>query len=339
VSEKTLKILVGALLVAVILWGGVTLVSRWTGGGPTAAPALANIFQGARADSVTAVRITGPKDSVNLERKGTRWTVNDFATDSGMVSDFFTTLRNTKVGDLVSTNPANQAAMGISKDSAWTLTFDLGGKARTLLVGKTGPRYATAYVRLPGQDRVYLADGNLRSEVTRPVDDWRNKRIVAVDTAAVHRLEVERDGESYTLVRSDSTWTLAGGEAVDKTAVHDILDELSGLQAAGYFEKGDTLANSPEGARVLALSASGDTLGQVTLGSGKADRWARTPGDSVTYRLAGWRVDRLVPERKTVVSVAKKAAAVPTAKGKPVASTAKKKASTAKKKVGLTPRT
>jgi hypothetical protein len=332
VSAKTLKILVGILLGAIILWGGVTLVSRWTGGGPTAAPALADVFQGARADSVTAVRITGPRDSVSLERKGTRWTVNDFATDSGMVSDFFSTLRNTKIGDLVSTNPANQAAMGVSKDSAWTLSFDLGGKAHTLLVGKTGPRYATAYVRLPGQDRVYLANGNLRSELTRPVADWRNKRIVALDTASVHRIEVERDGKSYTLVRSDSTWTLAGGEAVDKTAVHDILDELSGLQAAGFLEKGDTLAESPEGAHLLALSASGDTLGQVTLGSGEADRWARTPGDSVTYRLAGWRVDRLVPERKTVVSVAKKAGGVTTAKRKPAASTAKKKER-------LTPRT
>jgi len=332
VSEKTLKALVVILLGAVILWGGVTLVSRWTGGGPTAAPALADVFQAAKADSVTAVRITGPKDSVSLERKGTKWTVNDFATDSGMVSDFFSTLRNTKIGELVSTNPANQAAMGVSKDSAWTLSFDVGGKAHTLLVGKTGPRYATAYVRLPGQDRVYLANGNLRSEVTRPVADWRNKRIVALDTASVHRIEVERDGKSYTLLRSDSTWTLAGGEAVDKTAVHDILDELSGLQAAGFVEKGDTLAKSPEGAHVLALSASGDTLGQVTLGSGKADRWARTPGDSVTYRLAGWRVDRLVPERKTVVSVAKKAGGVTTAKRKPAASTAKKKER-------LTPRT
>jgi hypothetical protein len=306
VSEKTLKILVWTLLLAVVLWGGLTLVSRWTGGGPTAAPALADFFQGAKADSVATVRITGPKDSVTLERTGARWSVNAFAADSSTVANFFSTLGNTKIGDLVSTNPANQAAMGISKDSAWTLSFDLGGKAHTLLVGKSGPRYATAYVRLPGQDRVYLANGNLRSEVTRPANGWRNKRIVAVDTASVHRLEIERDGKSYALVRADSTWTLVGGEPVAKTAVHDILDELSGLQAAGFMEEGDTLAATPEGAHVLALSASGDTLGQVTLGSGKAERWARTPGDSVTYRLAGWRVDRLVPERKTVVSVAKK---------------------------------
>ena len=41
------------------------------------------------------------------------------------------------------------------------------------------------------------------------------------------------------------------------------------------------------------------------MGSGEADRWARTPGDSVTYRLAGWRVDRVVPKRESVVEVKK----------------------------------
>lgn len=301
-SAKTLKILVWVLVIALALWGGVTLVSRWTGGGPTAAPALADLLQRARADSVSLVRLEGPDDSVVLRRTGKKWTVNGLATDSTIVANFFSTLNNTKIGALVSTNPANQAAMGVSKDSAWTLAFDLAGKTHTLLVGKTGPRYGTAYVRLPNQDRVYLANGNLHSEVTRRRDGWRNKRIVSVDTSAVHRVEIRRDGHAYTLVRADSTWTLAGGGAADQTAVQDILEELSGLQASGFIEKGDSLGKRPEGAHIVALSASGDTLGQLSLGSGKGARWARTPGDSVTYRLAAWHVDRLVPERKNVVA-------------------------------------
>ena len=305
-SEKTLKLLVGVLVVALVLWGGVTLVSHWSGGGPVAAPALADIFDGATPDSVTQVRFKRQDDSLTLTRTGTKWSVDGFATDSGAVARFFTALKDAKIGDLVSTNPANQASMGISDDSAWTLSFDVGGKTRTLLVGKSGPRYNTAYVRLPGKDQVYLADGTLGTEVKRARDQWRNKRIVAMDTAAVHRVEVTRDDTSYTLVRADSSWTLAGGEAVNQTPVKDILSELSGLQALGFLYPGDSLAARPEGGHVLALSASGDTLGQVTLGSGDGDRWARTPGDSVTYRLAGWRVDRVAPKRGTVVEVKKK---------------------------------
>ena len=36
----------------------------------------------------------------------------------------------------------------------------------------------------------------------------------------------------------------------------------------------------------------------IVLGSGKADRWARTPGDSVTSRLAGWRNSRRLTLKK-----------------------------------------
>ncbi len=303
-SEKTLKMLLGVLVVALALWGVVTLVSRWSEAGSTGAPELAGIFLRADADSVTSVRISGPGDTLTLARAGqtgAKWTVNGLATDSETVARFFATLQDTRIGDLVSTNPANQASMGLSRDSAWTLSLEAGGKTRTILVGKTGPSYSTAYVRLPGKNQVYLARGNLRPNVTRELNDWRNKRIVEVDTAAVHRLEVERDGRSYAVVRKDSTWTMANGDSVRAAAVRNILQELAGLQAAGFLAETDSMATRPEGAHVLALSASGDTVGQVTLGSGTSDRWARTPGDSVTYRVAAWRVDRLVPAEGSVV--------------------------------------
>jgi Domain of unknown function (DUF4340) len=302
-TEKTLRLLVGALVLAVALWGGVTLASGWGGHGTAAPPALAEFFKGATADSVTAARFQGPRDTLTLAHQEGPWTVDGLPADSGTVARFFATLTATKVGDLVSTNPANHASMGVDADSAWTVQLDVGSAKRTLLVGKSGPRYNTAYVRLPDHDQVYLAEGELRADVTRALDDWRNKRIVAVDTAAVHRIEVDRDGKSYALVRADSSWSLEGGEGVDKTAVSDILAELSDLRAAGFYQASDSTAEREAGGHVLALSASGDTLASVTLGSGDSDRWARAPGDSIIYRLAGWRVDRVAPKRDAVTGV------------------------------------
>jgi hypothetical protein len=76
--------------------------------------------------------------------------------------------------------------------------------------------------------------------------------------------------------------------------VQSLLSELARLDATGFYLETDTLA--PRAARIRALSAAGDTLAVLEVGSGDEDRWIRALGDSIVYRLASWRVGRLLPD-------------------------------------------
>ena len=129
------------------------------------------------------------------------------------------------------------------------MELELAGGPRSILVGSPGSRYGTAFVRLPDEDEVYLLTGNLRSQVTRPLDDWRNKRVASVDTTAVWRIEVERDEGGFSLERADSLWVLEGGTNANLSSVRGILGEMARLDASGFHEEGDSLpagkANPP----------------------------------------------------------------------------------------------
>lgn len=298
-SASTLKKLVLALVVVVLLWGGVTVLSGK--GGPEAPSGeIAGVFDGLTAGSVSAVHMTRDADTVTLRREGSGWRVNGWDADSAAVAGLFATLADTHIGDLAATNPANHARMGVSEDSAWTVAFDENGGSRTLLVGARGPRYGTAYVRLPGEDEVYLAEGDLRARMDRSVTDWRNKRLVAVDTAEVARIEVDRGDAPYTLVRADSTWTLEGGAQADSSTVNAVLDALANVRADGFAVQGDSIASLPEEIALRAFSPTGDTLAALSFGEGSGTRWARARGDSILYTLSGWRVDRMAPTREKV---------------------------------------
>ncbi len=202
------------------------------------------------------------------------------------------------VARLVARNPDNHARMGLALDSAFSLSFEVIKESRTILIGNPGPSFTDSFVRRPDSDGAYLLTGDLRSHVTRSLSDWRDKRVVVIDTARVARIELSVPGDSYSLMRENSTWTLAGAAAAEQGAVQGVLQELATLRASGVIEEGDSLAVMPPAMSIAALAEAGDTLAVIRLGEGEADRWVRARGNDTVFRLPSFRVDRLVPSRE-----------------------------------------
>lgn len=298
-SDRTLKLLVGALAVAVALWAVASLISG--GGGAIGATGeAARFFEGVDSSSIESLRMDGPTGAVELTRAAGGWRVNGWEAGPSTVDRFLTALAEAEIGDLAATNPANHARMGVSADSAVTLELRTDGGSRTLLVGDQGPRFGTAYGRLPDRDEVYVIEGDIRGHVRRGVDEWRDTEILAVDTASVARVEIERDGDAYALVRGDSVWTFEGGDPVDPLQARNVLTELASMIAAGFLTEGDSIYRLPQGGSSIAYAADGSVLAEVTVGTGDGERWVRAAGDSVVYRLSTFRVGRLVPTRETL---------------------------------------
>jgi hypothetical protein len=297
VSDRTLKILILALVVVAALWGLASLLGGpSSGGGAEGSGEMAELLEGVSGETVSRVRFMGPDDTITLRRESPEWRVNGFRADSATLARFWDELEEASVGDLMAANPENHARMGVSADSARVLEMELEGQTRTLLVGNQGPRFGTAFVRLPDADEVFLLRGNIRPSLTRSLDDWRNKRMAAVDTARVQTIRVQRQEESYTLIRTDTVWSLAdGGEEADAPTVRTLLGQLARLQATGFQEPQDTLPD--RAVSLTALDAPGDTLLHLELGGGEGERWARVTGDSILYRFPSWRVSQVAPPR------------------------------------------
>ncbi len=296
-SERTLKRLLGVLAVVVVVWAGVTFLSG-RAGKPAGSAAVTAFFDGLTPGAVSAVHIEGPVDTVDLQQKSGVWTIHGQATDSAAVARLWSDVKSATVRDLVASNPENYARLGVAADSTWKVTFDVSGGSRTIYVGGAGPTYTTAYVRLPDEDAVYTLDGGLRSAVVRDADDWRNKKVVSIDSSSVVHLAVDRGGHRYQLVRKDSTWTFQGGGVADTAVVRNMLSELTDLRASGFYHQGDSLA--ARAGSLVALNGVGDTLTALTAGGGEGNRWLRARGDSTTYEVAGYRVDRVMPTLATV---------------------------------------
>jgi hypothetical protein len=78
------------------------------------------------------------------------------------------------------------------------------------------------------------------------------------------------------------------------------MSELASLLAVGFLEEGDSLEVMDQGAITTAYDQSGNVLAIVTIGTGDSDRWARSAGDEVIYRIGLYRVDRIAPKLESI---------------------------------------
>lgn len=103
--------------------------------------------------------MNGPDYNSELSGGVDDWAVNGYQADSATVFRFWAAMLTLDVGDLAASNPDNHDRMGVSAAAGWSIEFDLDGATKTMLVGDTGPRSSTNYVRLPDEDEVYILEG------------------------------------------------------------------------------------------------------------------------------------------------------------------------------------
>ena len=117
-----------------------------------------------------------------------------------------------------------------------TLRDGVGGVLADLVVGKARPRSANihragVYIRLPGGERAWLAEGTL--DVHRDATGWSDREIVDIDARSVRSVTVRhQDGEVVDLHRAepdDRNLTLRNLPAGAAVAHQHQIDFMAGL--------------------------------------------------------------------------------------------------------------
>jgi Domain of unknown function (DUF4340) len=294
-NEKTLKSIVTTFLVLLVLWGASYGLGSMRKGGPALGAGVSDVLQDLGPATVTGITIQGPTGETTLMASdGDAWTVNGYPADGEALSRVWGALSEVEVGSIVATNPANHARMGVSSDSAWTVAFTTATGAHTILIGKSGSVFSTAYLRLPDQDEVVLITGDLRESLARPPGDWRDKTILTVDTTRIARIVVDRDGGDRTmLLRGDSTWTVAGAPVRQRT-ITDFMSEVAKITASGFLDEGTDVFTGND--RVLRVEdPEGATLAQIRFVGNGTTQHALLPEGDVIFEIPNWRVERLTP--------------------------------------------
>lgn len=283
----------GLALTALLVLYGLSFVLRGGGGGSEGTE-VSGALTDMAASLENGVTIHRADGAVQLSHDGGGWRVNGFPADSFAVERFRDVLTTVSVGSLAARNPSNHSRLEVTDQAAIRVESHEG---TALLVGKAGPQIRSAFVRLQETPETYLVSGGLRGALDRSELDWREKTMLTVDPTVVHEITLIRNNEQTTLTRSEAGWT-AGGAFADSAAITAILEELSNLEATGFSPDGEPQV--PVTRSLVARDSQGAVVADVSIGDNENTPQVTTSGSDVVFHIPTWRVDRLVPRRRTL---------------------------------------
>ena len=203
------------------------------------------------ASQVTSLILEKKEGAIKFTRKDKQWFLTDkeYPADQALVDSMLDTLRTLKLSALVSEkqdlkryelNDENRILVKAMKEEDSVFEF---------VVGKTAPTQNHSFVMIKNDKNIYQANGNLKSNFDRMVEDFRDKKVMEFKEASLKKVMLEKDGKSRTLIPQEvkketekdkgktmAIWTSEDGASVDNQAVSTLLSTLTFLKCQKYLD-------------------------------------------------------------------------------------------------------
>ena len=187
-------------------------------------------FDGGEVTAITIERSGGP---VTIRREDDGWLVTpgDYPADTLVVGVMQNTLANLAVTDVVSVTD-DPARYDLDDERRVRVTVEGGaGTLRVLDVGRRAATFGHTFVRIPGDERILQAGGELRGLFDRDLDSFRDHSVLTFDPASITEITVTRELPDQVAQTVRVGRTLLGWERVgDGVAVEPQASELDPLR-------------------------------------------------------------------------------------------------------------
>lgn len=198
-------------------------------------------------DNPDAIIITNSnKDTTTLVKDGDNWFINDkkFPADINSVNGILSDIKNIRSLGVVS-HDSKDSRYGFDSASAIEVTLKKEGKElRTVKIGKVSATGQQSYILLDASKDVLLASGNLTSNVSKSVEDLRDKNVYSVNVSDILKVDVTNNKEKYQLAKTGepAIWTLssinnaATEVKVDTEKVNNWISNLTNLRVQSFAD-------------------------------------------------------------------------------------------------------
>ena len=116
------------------------------------------------------------------------------------------------------------------------VTFAGGGKSTEVLFGKDAAVEGRLYARLENSNTVHVIGHDLKNQVTKKADDFRDHRLTNIATTQVGKLTVKSAAGEIELAKKDQHWALAKPLKArgDDQKINDLISRVANAQVSSF---------------------------------------------------------------------------------------------------------
>jgi hypothetical protein len=230
------------------------------------------LLPGVSAQKIDGVEITeSGVTTVLLRRAASGWETPRGTTEgtapkaypvsADRVATFLRTVAGLRRTSQVTSDPQHLGELGLGSEGSRTLVLhQAGAPDAALQVGKRGPAGDADYVRVRGEDRVYLARGTLSFFLSQKLPYWYELHVLPDDVQGTTISEITVSGAletlqgGYTLRRVSADkldqWTV-GESPADRVTAGAMASSLANLEGVDFAESGSGRTGGGEAGRLV----------------------------------------------------------------------------------------
>lgn len=192
------------------------------------------------SDKLTRVELSSAKGQMEFGKNNQNdWEIlkpGPYRADNSQVQELVTDLSSAKMDLSDGFDPKKASADFYNGKRAGTVKVTDSSGTQTLELRKDGEDYYAKSSAVPG---IYKLSGQLGSEMDKPVDYFRNKKIFGFGFNDPNKIEVRQGSKSQTYVRSGTDWK-RDGKTLDAASVQALIDDLRDLTSTKFLTSGFT---------------------------------------------------------------------------------------------------
>ena len=236
--KNTLLLLVAALAIL----GFIQFYEKGLPTSPQSAERSGRVVQFER-DKISAITIKNTETTIELRKtKDGAWMmekpVKDRA-DSMAVSQLFTTAEALKsealASDAKGASKEQLKEFGVANPET-RLTFGGGDKPVELLFGKDAAVEGKLYIRLNDSNVVHVISTDLKTQVTKKTDEFRDHKLTDIATTQVHKIVIKTAAGEMESARKDGHWSLSKPLKArgDDQKIADLISQVANAQVSSF---------------------------------------------------------------------------------------------------------
>lgn len=270
---------------------------------------------------ISKLQITRDKIVVGLNKKDDKWYIapQEFPADTGKVKNMLNALENLTLTVLVSESK-NYSLYELGEDKKINVkAWQAETLKRDFDLGKTASSFRHTFIKTAGDERVFHARGNFRSDFDLTADDLRDKLVLTLNPTDIQQFQVIKDQQPLTLNKTQApvvvegapaakpteaapeavkpVWQAADGRPVDEAVVQQILNTVSNLRCEKFINdrRKDDLT-SP----LFTLRMKGSQEHSLSIFAKAAEKDTDFPavssGSKYPFLLSGSQVDGIMKD-------------------------------------------
>lgn len=194
----------------------------------------------ADSSKIDKIEISRAKDTLTLEKVGGIWKLSkpvDYPADTNSITPLLGNLQNFRIESVVSENPGNFSTYFDSTNNSHVNVYQEGKLLGGFLLGKSGQGYETAYIRRGEENRVLLASKLGAVNFTKPLKDYRNKLMLAMQTISIAKIECKSTDSNHVdfiAIKDTAGKWFIGADSVAKTTMEGFTNMFTNAQTDDF---------------------------------------------------------------------------------------------------------